>query len=93
MSIYGGGKIARNTSSNDEAGMETQDTGNTLPARLLTVRELASFLGVHASTIRRWEREGLLKSYVIGLRRNVRFKQEDVVNFLHRSRKGGKEVS
>ena len=72
--------------------MGTQDSENTLPSRLLTVKELASFLGVHPSTIRRWEKHGLLKSYVIGLRHNLRFEEEDVVSFLHRQ-KGRKELS
>ena len=61
---------------------------NTLPARLLLVNEVAGFLGVHPNTVRRWEKTGLLKSYDIGLRRNLRFKQEDVVDFLHKKQKG-----
>ena len=62
---------------------------NTLPARLLSVSEVAGFLGVHPSTVRRWEKTGLLKSYDIGLRCNLRFKQEDVIDFLHKKQKGG----
>lgn len=62
--------------------METEYHESKLPARLLTVGEVARFLGVHSSTVRRWEKNGLLKSYAIGLRNNLRFKQEDVLNFL-----------
>lgn len=58
-----------------------------LPARLLAVGEVAHFLGVHTSTVRRWEKQGLLKSYAIGLRNSLRFKQEDVLSFLNKSRK------
>jgi excisionase family DNA binding protein len=58
-----------------------------LPARLLAVGEVARFLGVHTSTVRRWEKQGLLKSYAIGLRNSLRFKQEDVLSFLNKSRK------
>ena len=72
-------------------GRETKRTGNNngdrLPARLLGVGEVAHFLGVHTSTVRRWEKKGLLKSYAIGLRRSLRFKQEDVLSFLNKSRK------
>jgi len=75
-------------------GKETKRIGNNhninidrLPARLLAVGEVAHFLGVHTSTVRRWEKKGLLKSYAIGLRRSLRFKQEDVLSFLNKSRK------
>ena len=64
--------------------METEYLENKLPARLLPVNEVAHFLGVHSSTIRRWEKRGILKSYAIGLRHNLRFKQEDVLNFLNK---------
>ena len=71
---------------------ETKRIGNhhnddRLPARLLAVGEVARFLGVHTSTVRRWEKKGLLKSYAIGLRHSLRFKQEDVLAFLNKSRK------
>ena len=54
-----------------------------LPARLLDVDEVAHFLVVHASTVRRWEKKGLLKSHSIGLRRNLRFRQDDILNFIN----------
>jgi len=72
-------------------GKDTRRKGNNnndrLPARLLAVGEVAHFLGVHTSTVRRWEKKGLLKSYAIGLRHSLRFKQEDVLSFLKKSRK------
>ena len=67
--------------------MKEEYRKNKLPARLLRVSEVADFLGVHPSTVRRWEEKDLLRSYTIGLRHNLRFKQEDVLNFLRR-RKG-----
>jgi excisionase family DNA binding protein len=62
--------------------MEERYPESSLPARLLSVNDVARFLGMHPSTVRRWEKQGLLKSYVIGIRHNLRFKQEDVLDFL-----------
>jgi excisionase family DNA binding protein len=76
-----------NTGANKKTLVETEQQESKLPARLLGVSEVARFLGVHSSTVRRWEKDGLLKSYAIGLRHNLRFKQEDVLNFLHKSQK------
>lgn len=75
------------TISNERETRRTEYNDNKLPARLLAVGEVAHFLGVHAGTVRRWEKKGLLKSYAIGLRRSLRFKQEDVLSFLNKSRK------
>ena len=71
-----------NTKSNEKILMKTGYGESKLPARLLSVNEVAQFLGIHSSTVRRWEKRGLLKSYAIGLRHNLRFKQEDVLSFL-----------
>ena len=73
---------------NEKVIVKTEEySENKLPARLLVVAEVAHFLGVHSSTVRRWEKKGLLKSYAIGLRHSLRFKQEDVLRFLNKSRK------
>jgi len=53
---------------------------------LLTVQEVARFLRVHVSTVRRWSNRGLLKSYRINPRGDRRFKQEDVLAFLDKGR-------
>lgn len=65
--------------------MEITYVNNRLP-ELLSVSQVADFFGVHSGTVRRWEKAGLLQSYSIGLRRNLRFKQEDVLSFLHKTR-------
>jgi excisionase family DNA binding protein len=75
--------------SGEKARVETEYHENKLPARLLPVGEVASFLGVHSNTIRRWEEKGLLKSYAIGPHHNLRFKQEDVLIFLAKCQKKG----
>jgi excisionase family DNA binding protein len=81
VSCHNGKKVM---STNNERKPKTEYRENKLPARLLHVGEVASFLGVHSSTVRRWVKKGLLKSYVIGLRHNLRFKQEDVLGFLNK---------
>jgi len=57
--------------------------------RMLTVKEVASILNVHPNTVRRWEKKGLLKSYIIGPHHNIRFSQEDILELLDKSRNGG----
>jgi len=66
--------------------LETEVHENRLPGRMLSVKEVAFIFGVHGNTIRRWEREGLLKSYRIGPRHSLRFEQEDILEFLNKSK-------
>lgn len=87
MNKYITKEIIMATISSERETRRTENNDNKLPARLLAVAEVAHFLGVHSSTVRRWEKKGLLKSYAIGLRHSLRFKQEDVLSFLNRSRK------
>ena len=75
-----------NTSISEKTMMEAEPHESKLPASLLSIREVAHFLGVHPSTVRRWEKKGLIESYAIGLRNNLRFKQEDILSFLDKSR-------
>ena len=48
----------------------------------LTVREVACFLNIHVSTVRRWSDQGVLKSFRIGPRGDRRFRREDLLAFL-----------
>jgi len=85
MATHDDKELTISSYSNEKITIETEYQENKLPARLLRVSEVARFLGVHSSTVRRWEKKGLLRSYPIGLRHNLRFKQEDVLDFLHRA--------
>jgi len=49
---------------------------------LLTVREVARLLHVHANTVRRWGDRGILKAYRIKRRGDRRFKKVDIDLFL-----------
>jgi excisionase family DNA binding protein len=71
----------------EKAMMETENHENEIPQRMLNIKEVASILNVHPNTVRRWERKGLLKSYVIGPRNSIRFKREDILDFLDKSKR------
>jgi excisionase family DNA binding protein len=66
--------------------MAAQARENESLRKMLSVKELASILGVHSGTIRRWEKEGLLLSHRLGPRGSLRFKQEDILDFLDNSK-------
>jgi len=66
--------------------MDTERSESKLPQKVLTVKDVASILNVHPNTVRRWEKKGLLSSYAIGSRHSIRFKQEDILDFLAKCR-------
>lgn len=49
---------------------------------MLTVREVAQLIHMHANTVRRWSDRGFIKSYRITHRGDRRFKREDVALFI-----------
>ena len=53
---------------------------------MLTTRDVAHLLGIHNTTVRRWSKTGILKSYRIGSRRDRRFKHEDIDDFLQETK-------
>jgi excisionase family DNA binding protein len=53
--------------------------------KMLTINDVAHLLNVHPSTVRRWEKEGQLQSYRFGAKGIIRFKKEDVFNFINQA--------
>ncbi len=51
-------------------------------SKMLTVNEVAALLQVHTTTVRRWEKEGHLKSYRLGPKGTIRFKRDDISEFI-----------
>ena len=51
---------------------------NGVISTMLTTSDVARIFNVHASTIRRWSNQGMIKAYRIGPRGERRFRREDV---------------
>jgi len=49
---------------------------------MLTVREVARLLNIHANTVRRWGDRGIIQAYRITSRGDRRFKYEDIEHLL-----------
>lgn len=52
-----------------------------LPA-YLTLKQACELLQVHPNTLRNWDKSGLLKAVRIGVRKDRRYKREDVMAML-----------
>jgi excisionase family DNA binding protein len=52
---------------------------------LLTIKQAAAALNVHANTLRNWERDGLISSIRIGSRRDRRFAKSQIWEVLTQS--------
>lgn len=52
---------------------------------MVTVRQVADFLHVSISTVRRWSDSGMLKSYRVGPRGDRRYWLNDVLSFVEES--------
>lgn len=51
---------------------------------IMTCAEVADFLRVHLSSVRRWSRSGKLRAYKVGSRGDWRYREQDVRDFLYR---------
>lgn len=52
--------------------------------RMLKLREVAQFLGVHPATVRHWCSGGLLSSYASGPRKIRRLREEEMDTFVEK---------
>ena len=51
--------------------------------RIMTCDEVADFLRVHVSSVRRWSRSGKIPAYKVGGRGDWRYREQEVLAFLY----------
>ena len=56
-------------------------------SELLTLKEASEVLKVHTNTLRDWDKKGILKAVRIGIKRNVRYRKNDIENFINNKEK------
>jgi excisionase family DNA binding protein len=57
---------------------------------LLTIKQAAKILNVSTQTLRRWDKNGILKAIRVGERKGVgdrRYRKKDIENYISRKRK------
>jgi excisionase family DNA binding protein len=52
---------------------------------MLRTSDVAQLLGLHPNTVKRWSKQGILKSYRIGSRGDRRFRRKDIDSFLKKA--------
>lgn len=57
----------------------------------LTIKQASEILQVHPNTLRNWDKNGLLKAVRIGVRKDRRYKRQDVLKFLNEGGDDGGE--
>jgi len=57
-------------------------TDQSIP-ELLTLSKASKLLSVHPNTLRQWDKKGILKSVRFGLRKDRRYKKEDILKLMH----------
>jgi excisionase family DNA binding protein len=80
-----GGKV-RKTKKNRRNG-----PGNSITKVVMTCDEVAEYLRVHVSSVRRWSRSGKITAYRVGGCGDWRYREQDVMAFLYGTPVEGKE--
>ena len=70
---------------NNRNNKSNMRSNTTEPPPWLTTGDVSRLVNVHVNTVRRWDSQGILKSYRIGPRGDRRFRRKDV-NRLFRER-------
>lgn len=51
--------------------------------KLLKISEASELLNVHPNTLRKWDKNGILKAVRFGVRGDRRYKEEDILKILN----------
>ena len=66
---------------------------NTSLPKLLTIRQAAEILNVHAETLRRWDKAGKLQAIIVNERGDRRYNPEDIEAIFNNKKKYGQTQS
>lgn len=53
---------------------------------ILTLQQACEVLNCHPNTLRQWDNKGILKAMRFGTRKDRRYRKEDIVKFLNKSK-------
>ncbi len=53
---------------------------------ILTLQQACDVLNCHPNTLRSWDNKGILKAMRFGARKDRRYRKEDIVKFLNKSK-------
>ncbi len=65
-------------------------SGTGFTKEIMTCDEVAEYLRVHVSSVRRWSRNGKITAYKVGGRGDWRYREKDVSSFLYDASGEGK---
>ena len=66
--------------------------GHVTGKEIMTCEEVAEFLRVHVTSVRRWSRSGKLTAYKVGGRGDWRYREKEVLAFLYDKNGEGKDT-
>jgi excisionase family DNA binding protein len=53
---------------------------------ILTLKQACEVLNCHPNTLRQWDNKGVLKAMRFGARRDRRYRKQDIISFLNKSK-------
>jgi excisionase family DNA binding protein len=69
---------------------KTNTLNKEITKEIMTCDEVAEYLRVHVSSVRRWSRSGKLRAFKVGGRGDWRYREQDVLAFLYDANSEGR---